>query len=95
MHDQPNQDRTFDPGEHELYVDRTILGLLLESHPGFVTDLDIHRTLIEAAESRQISNADLADSTARLIASGLAHRVDRRLLFASSCAARGAELLGY
>ena len=93
MHAQPNRDRSVDPEEHELYVDRTILGLLLDCHPGLVTEDDLRRTLIEASQSREITEPDLADGMARLIACGLAVRVDRRLLLASSCAVRSRDLL--
>lgn len=95
MQVQPSQDHAGDPASHERLVDKALLDLLLDGHPGLIRIDELRRILVEAPETQTISEPDVSDGVVRLIASGLAYRVDLQLLIASQSAVRAADLLEY
>jgi DNA-binding transcriptional regulator PaaX len=77
------------PGEE--YVDRAVLGVVLERHPAHVAFVELVDELVHACEHPVMSEELVRDGVARLVGAGLARRRGD-LVLATRAAVRFAEL---
>jgi hypothetical protein len=79
------------PPPDEDYVDRAVLGLLLERHPGAVPLDELARELVHASQRPKLTRPAAHDGVAHLVAAGLARR-HADFVVASRAAVRFDEL---
>jgi hypothetical protein len=79
------------PPPDEEYVDRAVLGVVLERHPAPVAFAELVAELVDADERPVLSEPFVRDGVAHLVAAGLARR-HGQLVLATRAAVRFDEL---